>query len=139
MLLLNFDLIGIVETKLTNKNEISLPGYQWIGHNRTNLRQNDNGSGGVGLFIKNHLYEIYEISVFDRSFGDVLLVQFKDKASDYSFVICVYYLPPDNNINGRLSQDFFIFFLTNIIFRPMSVYRRCQLTLWTRAGCCCSY
>ena len=116
MLTLDFDLIGIVESKLSNNNEISLPGYLWIGHNRTNLRQNDNGSGGVGLFIKTYLYEIYEISVFDRSFRDVLLVQFKDKNSDYLFVVCVYYLSPENNINGRLSQEFFDY-LTNIIFR----------------------
>ena len=89
---------------------------QVIGHNRTNIRQNDNGSGGVGLFIKNYLYEIYEISVFDRSFRDILLVQFKDKNSDYLLVVCVYYLPPENNIIGRLSQEFFDY-LTNTIFR----------------------
>ena len=116
LLPLNFDIIGIVETKLTNNNEISLHGYKWLGHNRTNLRQNDNGSGGVGLFIKDYLYEIYDISIFDKNFRDVLIVQFKDKKSNYSFVICVYYLPPENNINGRISQGFYDF-LTNIIFK----------------------
>ena len=45
-----------------------------------------------------------------------MTVQFKDKNSDYSFVICVYYLPLENNINGRISQGFDDF-LTNIIFK----------------------
>ena len=114
MLNLDFDVIGIVETKLKDNNDIFLDNYTWIGHNRQNLRQNDNGSGGVGIFIKNELYKAYYISIFDKKFRDVLVVKFKDKTSSYSFIICVYYLPPEVNINGRISQEFYDY-LTNII------------------------
>ena len=47
---------------------------------------------------------------------DVLVVKFKDKTSSYSFIICVYYLPPEVNVNGRISPEFYDY-LTNIIFR----------------------
>ena len=94
MLNLDFDVLGIVETKLKDNNEIFLDNYTWIGHNRQMLRQNDNGSGGVGIFIKNELYNAaYYISIFDKKFRDVLVVNLKDKTSSYSFIICVYYLP----------------------------------------------
>ena len=107
LLTLDFDLIGIVESKLANNNEISLPGYMWIGHNRSNLRQNDNGSGGVGLFIKTYLYEIYEISVFDRSFRDVLLSQeFFDYLTNTifrlnDFDLCLYL----GDVNARCGRE----------------------------------
>lgn len=39
-----------------------------------------------------------------------------DKVSNYSFIICVCYLPPENNLNGRHAQEFFDH-LTNISFR----------------------
>ena len=91
--ILNFDIIGIVETKMKNNNEISLNGYQWVCHNCTNLWQNDNRSGGVGLYIKDYLYEFYDILIFYKNFRDILTVQFKDKNSDYSFVICVLLAP----------------------------------------------
>ena len=43
-------------------------------------------------------------------------MKFKEKTSSYSFIICVYYLPPEVNVNGRISQEFYDY-LTNIIFR----------------------
>ena len=43
-------------------------------------------------------------------------IKTKDKTSSYSFIICVYYLPPEVNVNGRISQEFYDY-LTNIIFR----------------------
>ena len=68
------------------------------------------------MFIKNYLYKIHDISTFELNLQDVLLVQFKDQNLSYSFVICIYYLPPENNINSRISQEFFDY-LTNIIFK----------------------
>ena len=62
------------------------------------------------------MYDIYDVSIFDQNFRDILLVQFQDKNSNYFFVISVFYLPPENNINGRLSQGFYDY-LTNIVFK----------------------
>ena len=63
----------------------------------------------LSKIIYDHLYEFYDISIFDKKFRDVLTVQFKDKNSDYSFVICVYYLPPENNINREYHKGFMTF------------------------------
>ena len=61
---LNSDLISICETHLKGNEEISQPGYKWIGHNRLNLNPNAiRGSGGVGFLIKHTLLENYDIAV----------------------------------------------------------------------------
>ena len=111
---LNFDIVGIVESKLKSDSVLELTDYTWFGHNRTDIRRNDNGSGGVGLFVKSELFQQFEISVFDKCFRDVLCVEFIDKTTHLKFAICVYYLPPENNVNGRFTADFFDY-LTNLL------------------------
>ena len=49
---LNFDIVGIVESKLKGDSVLELADCTWFDHNRTDIRRNDNGSGGVGLFCK---------------------------------------------------------------------------------------
>ena len=54
--------------------------------------------------------------MFDKCFRDILCIQFIDKTTHLKFAICVYYLPPENNVNGRFTADFFDY-LTNLLYR----------------------
>ena len=45
-----------------------------------------------------------------------LALEFKDKFSNFNFIVCVCYLPPECNRNGRDSQAFFDH-LTNLMYR----------------------
>lgn len=82
---LDFDIVAVVETKLKNENTLTLKGYTYISHNRNNIRVNDDGSGGVGIFVKNAICDDFDVNIFDKTFKDVLCVEFVDRVSKYSF------------------------------------------------------
>ena len=64
---LQADIISVCETHLRGSDSVSLSGYIWFGHNRQELHRNaPKGSGGVGIFLKNCLLELYDIKVIDR-------------------------------------------------------------------------
>ena len=61
------DLVSTNETHLLNKDDIHLPGYRWIGLNRSNLDVNAaKGPGGVGIFLKERLTLEYKIYIIDN-------------------------------------------------------------------------
>ena len=68
------------------------------------------------FFVKNYLFDIYDINIYDKNFRDVLCLEFKDKFSHFNFIVCVCYMSPECNRNGRDSQSFFDH-LTNLIYR----------------------
>ena len=87
----NFDIICIVESKLKNDNVIQLNGYKWFGHNRCNIHNNDNGSGGTGVFVKNYLFFIYDLP--DRFYLVLkhwdMLAQIEMKNERNAFLSCL--------------------------------------------------
>ena len=112
---LNGDIIGIQETHLSdNKNsQPNLEGYNWIGHCREKRHiKSKRTHGGVGVFIKKSLYEIYNISIIDNSYEGILGILFKDKVSEYCFTVFCCYLPPENSPHGRDSNAFFTHLLS---------------------------
>ena len=61
---MNFDVVGLTETHLLGGNSLRLPGYQWFGHNMTNIhRKVKKGYGGVGLLVRNELFDCFNVSV----------------------------------------------------------------------------
>ena len=103
------DLLGINETWERDDNDkISIEGYHWISHRRQNLNKRARtGSGGVGIFIANHLYQQYDINIIDKTYAGILAISLSDKSSGYKFVFITAYLPPDNSIYGRDAASFF--------------------------------
>ena len=55
------------------------------------------GSGGVGFFIKNELFDVFEVSVLDNTTESILWLHLKHKFEKVSLLPCVCYLPPENS------------------------------------------
>ena len=89
------DLVSTNETHLLNKDDIHLPGYRWIGLNRTKLHVNAaKGSGGVGIFLKERLTIEYKIDIIDNLVHGILGIKFMNKVT---FVVFSCYLPPESS------------------------------------------
>ena len=73
-----------------------------------------NGSGGVCLFVKNDLLNLFNVDILDNSYEGILWVSFKHKTSSECFNICVCYLPPHGSSRYVNVHDFYDKLLTNI-------------------------
>ena len=86
---MNLDIIILCETFLKNKEIITLPGYNWIGHNRTNLSKRAvRGSGGVGVLVDNTLLNTYTVSVLDNEYEGILWISLTNIDSSESICLC---------------------------------------------------
>ena len=74
-------------------------------HNRETLLHC--GSGGTGLFIKNVLYNDWNIDITDKSFEGIFGVQFSNKQSNYVFIVFSCYLPPEGYTRGHDGTTFY--------------------------------
>ena len=108
-------IICINETHLKNNQTINFDGYKFYAHNRQITHINaPKGSGGVGIFVRNSIYEEYEISIVDKSFDGILGILLTSKQTGYKIVIFSVYLPPENSPWGRNATDFFSHLLGQI-------------------------
>lgn len=106
----DLDIIGIAETHLTGNNFLDMNGYVWFGHNRTNLHKKaKKGSGGVGIFVKNHILNSFTVSVLDCEDEGILWINFKPKSKNttHDINICVCYLPPIESTRNIDASGFF--------------------------------
>jgi exonuclease III len=87
---------------------IDFPGFAWFGNNRKNININaPKPSGGVGVLIKNDLFEYYDVQVVDKAVDGILALQLSDKVTHHACVIICAYLPPENSNWGRDAPSFF--------------------------------
>ncbi len=77
---------------------IDINGYNFIPHHRTvRHHKSPKMRGGVGLLVKDTVYNAYSVKILDKTFDGILCVLFTDKQTDYTFIICTCYLPPENS------------------------------------------
>ena len=92
---LNFDIIALCETFLTEDNIIDIENYSWFGNNILNIdKRATRGSGGVGILVKNEICNNYHIQKLDASFEGILWLKFVDKKMKVEtvkicFFVCV--------------------------------------------------
>ena len=79
----------------------------WFSRPRTNVRALKAYSGGVDILIKNSFLTEYNVKVIDKSFDGILGVEFRHKYTDFVFIVCACYLPPENSVWGKNSTAFF--------------------------------
>ena len=108
---LNFDIIALCETFLTEDNIIDIDNYSWFGNNRLNIDKHaTRGSGGVGMLVKNEICKNYHIRKLDASFEGILWLKFvdkKDKNRDCEdLLLCVCYCPPSKSSRGNITQSY---------------------------------
>ena len=110
MKLSDADIIGIQETHLDSNtsNQPLLDGYRWFGHCR-NIRhiRSKLTYGGIGLFIRESMFDTYTISILDKSYEGILCLLFRDKISEYTFTVYCCYLAPEQSPYGRNSAAFY--------------------------------
>jgi hypothetical protein len=112
---LGVDFIGIGETHLRGDETLSIPGFKWFGQNRRIIhRRAPSGSGGIGLLIKESLLDVFSVEVLYDTHEGILWKSLKHKTSNFSFKICVCYLPPENSTRVVNAIDFFDNLLTGI-------------------------
>jgi hypothetical protein len=86
-----------------------------LGHNRQELHRNaPKGSGGVGIFVKNCLLELYDIKVIDRIIDGIIGIKLINKENYHEYIVYSCYMPPENSRRGRDSQTFFAHILSQI-------------------------
>ena len=106
------DITSICETHLSGSSVIEIDEYKWIGFNRREIHINaPKASGGVGVLIKDWVFNVYNVTVEDKSYEGILAVKFTHKESGRNFVIFSCYLPPENSARGRDSSSFFVHLL----------------------------
>ena len=86
-----------------------------FGHCREIRHANANRThGGVGVFVKEKLFEQFDVSVLDNTYDGILCLLFKDKVTEFCFTVYCCYLPPENSPYGRDSTGFFTHLLSQI-------------------------
>ena len=105
----DLDILAIAETHLREKESLSVPGYIWFGKNRSTNHVNANrGSGGVGILIKEHLLDWFDVSILDNSIDDMMWIKLKCKLYVLSAIcLCVCYLPPVNSSRQVCPVEYF--------------------------------
>ena len=104
---LQLDIIGIAESHLIKRGVLEMDDYKWFGQNRQTLHVNaKKRSGGVGCFIKNEIFNDFDVTVLGSSYEGFLWLSLKSKAAQSIFYICVCYLPPMNSPRQVDAQHF---------------------------------
>ena len=71
-------------------------------------------SGGVGFLIKDWILQEYLIEIVDKSYDGILCIKLTSKTTDYSVLLLSCYLPPENSVWGRDSQEFLSHVLSDL-------------------------
>ncbi len=101
------DFISLNETHLKNDDIITLEGYTWFGQNRNMHIKAPKASGGVGIFVKDQLFQYFKVTVADQAVDGIFALRFEHRVSQYAFVIFSCYLSPESSTRGRDSLTFF--------------------------------
>ena len=113
---LNFDIVGICESWLMDKQVLSILEYKWFGHNRADLSSRAvRGSGGVGVLIKESLLLLYSVETIDTSFDGIIWLVLSPNYGGEELAICVCYIPPESSSRGDCSQEFFDWLASQIV------------------------
>ena len=111
----DLDIVGIAETHLRRNESLLIPGYKWIGNNRTSLHvRAKTGSGGVGFLVKESCLTTYNVSILNQTREDVLWILCSHKFDGTSLCFCVCYLPPVDSPRGVNAEEFYDLLLQEI-------------------------
>ena len=113
---LNYDIFAISESHLRPNDSITLNGYTWYGHNRTQLSINAvRGSGGVGFFIKDSVLSLFDVYELDKSYEGIFWIKLVAKQDEsLQIYVCACYLTPESSCRGNVAQEFFDTLLTQV-------------------------
>ena len=91
------DIISLNETHLAGDATVTLPGYHWYGFNRQSRHcRAPITHGGVGIFIRSCIMNLFSVHVIDKCFDGILGLKFVHKTSDFEmiFLLCIFLQKP---------------------------------------------
>ena len=107
------EIICVNETQFKPGKTVSMEGYTMKFHNRSKVNKRaKKGFGGVGIFIKNTVYEQFEISFIDQERDDILGMRMKDRISEKDIIIYSVYITPHNSTAGAPAHEMYTHLLT---------------------------
>ena len=83
---------------------IEMDGYEFYGGNRVQLLKSKHGSGGIGIFVKRTLQNMYQVELCFELHDLVLGLKLIDRVSKETLIIYNVYLPPENSQYGRNNE-----------------------------------
>ena len=98
-------MLTVCKIHLADQNNIHIDVYKWFGFNRPDIHKKaPKPSGGVGIFVKHHVSDQYNVYLTDKSFDGIIWIEFKHMDNDSNFIVNACYLPPENSTRGRDAQ-----------------------------------
>ncbi len=70
--------------------------------------------GGIGTFVKDDLFNKYNINIIDKSIEGILGLLFKNKLSGFFFIVFNCYLPPISSPYGKNDTHFFSYLISQL-------------------------
>ena len=106
---MNLDIICLCETFLRNNDSIRIKGYRWFGNNRKTIsRRAIRGSRGVGILVKDSLFDSFSIGIVDKKNEDILWIACTQIGNpENTLYMCICYMPPIGSSRGDKSQEVF--------------------------------
>ena len=105
------DVLLLQETHLNGDNIINIDGYisdVLFFNNRTERHVNANKDyGGVAILFHNTVHNLYDISLVDKSYDGVIIVNLVHKVTAYNILMICGYLPPESSTWGRNAVGFY--------------------------------
>ena len=83
---------------------IGMDGYDFYGGNRVQVLKSRCGSGGIGIFVKHALQNMYQVESCFELQEFVLGLKLTDKVSKETLLIYNVYLPPESSHYGRNNE-----------------------------------
>ena len=81
--------------------------YIGYGKNRTSYLKNlKKGSGGVGILVSTKLFNIFDISIVDKSTEGILVLQLRNKYTNFELIVVSCYLLPDRSYYANTDTFF---------------------------------
>ena len=109
------DIFCVVETFLRDNESFNIDGFTYFSQNRNNIHKRaKRGSGGVGIFVRNRLFEMFTVTVLDETVEDILWLKLCSKQSQDNLVVCVCYLPPSDSVRNNDPESFYCTLLEQV-------------------------
>ncbi len=103
----------ISKTHLSGENTIKIENYTFYLHNRKTTHRNAPKTfGGVGTFVRDILFNIYDIVSIDEMYDGMQRIKFSDKSTGFTCIIYNCYLAPYTSVYDKKSTDCFTHLIT---------------------------
>ena len=99
--LVDSDIYCLNETHLAKDGNLECEGYiSYLNNRQIIYRNSPKWSGGVAVLVKRDLYDDFKVQALDKEFDGILVMEFENKNSGFTFVLfCCYLLPPENKLS----------------------------------------